>query len=84
MVGTQTENPAAYADKVADMIIPDVLTYKVGTKAAYAVENLNGRKLTDDGMDVVLTLFSGKPMTDNANTMEGRYQSSFPYVVPGK
>ena len=75
-------NPVAYADKVANMLMPDVLTYKVGTSARYGVDRRNGRKLSDDGMDVVLSIFSGTKVTDYANENSDRRQASFPYVMP--
>lgn len=75
------KDPVTYADKIADRLLPDLLMYRVGTKAAYTVDSTNGRRPSDDGMDVVLSLFVGRTVTDHANTFD-RHPKSFPYVVP--
>ncbi|MBY6066569.1 DUF4331 domain-containing protein [Leisingera aquaemixtae] len=74
-------NPVEYAGKVADMIMPDVLTYNPGTKASYAVDGLNGRALQDDAMNTVLHLMTGVAIDDNADDAK-RYTDQFPYIVP--
>ncbi|MCA9471544.1 MAG: DUF4331 domain-containing protein [Nitrospirales bacterium] len=80
LAGTQPD-PVAYADAVANKLMPDVLPYTIGTPAQFSDEKINGRKLSNDVMDVMLTLFSGTNVTDYANTSD-RYQAAFPYVVP--
>ena len=75
------DDPVGYADKVANILMPDVLSYRVGTPAKYGIQERNGRKLSDDAMDAVLSIFSGTNVTDHANTSD-RYQAAFPYVVP--
>jgi hypothetical protein len=82
LAGSQ-KNPVAYADQVAKRMLPDLMPYQVGTKASYGVERINGRATTDDAMDVMLSIFSGKAMTDHANTFD-RHPQEFPYVVPLK
>lgn len=75
------KDPVAYADSIANRLLPDMLTYKVGTKAAYTVDSLNGRRPSDDAMDVALSLFVGRAVTDYANTFD-RHPKTFPYVAP--
>lgn len=82
LAGTE-KDPVAYADGVAQRLLPDLLPYKVGTKARFAAGSVNGRRPTDDAMDAMLTLFSGKTVTDGANTFD-RHPGQFPYVVPLK
>ena len=60
--------------------MPDVLTYRVGSKASYAVENLNGRALRDDAMNTVLELMTGIAIDDHAYDGK-RYTSTFPYIL---
>ncbi len=74
-------DPVAYADSAANKLLPDMIPYEVGTKAAYLFEKINGRKPTDDAMDTVLSILLGRKVTDNANTFD-RHPSGFPYVVP--
>ena len=76
-------NPVAYADAVAVKLLPDMIPYKVGSKAAYTFEKVNGRKPSDDAMDAVLSIFVGRKITDNANSFD-RHPESFPYVMPVK
>ncbi len=76
---TVKDDPMAYANRVADMVMPDVLTYRPGTPAHYGVEALNGRALQDDAMNTVLQLMMGTPVDDNANDAQ-RYRSTFPYI----
>ncbi|GGI92204.1 hypothetical protein GCM10007978_32170 [Shewanella hanedai] len=76
-------NPVAYADSVAVKLLPDMIPYSVGTKAAYTFEEINGRKPSDDAMDAALSIFIGRKVTDNANTFN-RHPKQFPYVKPIK
>ena len=62
---------------------PDVLTYRPGSKASYAVEGLNGRALHDDAMNTVLQLMTGVAVDDNADDAK-RYTARFPYILPVK
>ena len=77
------DSPAQYAEKIADMVMPDVLTYQPGTQAKYSVDGLNGRALQDDAMNTVLKLMTGVVIDDNADD-EKRYKSRFPYIIPNK
>ncbi|MEZ9526437.1 DUF4331 family protein [Enterovibrio norvegicus] len=74
-------NPIAYGDAMAKRLLPDMIPYQVGTKANYGVDAFNGRAPTDDAMDTVLSIFSGKAMTDHANTFD-RHPEQFPHLVP--
>ena len=73
----------AYADQLAAELLPDVIPYKPGTPASFNFNGINGRKPTDDAMDVQLSRFLGRPVTDNANSFT-RQRAAFPYVVPIK
>ena len=69
-----------YANNVADMVMPDVLTYTPGTIASYAVDRLNGRALHDDAMNTVLQLMTGVAIDDNASDSK-RYTEQFPHII---
>lgn len=75
------KDPVAYADKVADMLVPDVITYNIGTPASFSASKINGRKMSDDAMSEMLTLLTGQP-TSQAITDQQIYSPTFPYVIP--
>ena len=77
--GAKEDGEKDYANKIADMIMPDVITYKPGTKASYTVGTLNGRPLQDDAMNTVLQLMHGVAIDDNADDGK-RYVTQFPYI----
>ena len=78
---------AAQAGALASVLIPDVITYTVGTTAAGP---LNGRGLTDDVIDVELNIvtggfaFAGRDGTGAIPTdgigPHGDYLAGFPYL----
>lgn len=74
------KDKVAYADKLAAELLPDVIAYRPGTAASFAFGNINGRKPTDDAMDVELSRFLGRPVTDHANAFD-HHPVAFPYVV---
>lgn len=75
------EDPIAYGNEVAEMLIPDVLIYNVGTPAKYSAAERNGRALDDDAMSELLTILLGTP-TDQKIENPKLYTESFPYVMP--
>ncbi|HEV8193746.1 MAG TPA: DUF4331 family protein, partial [Ktedonobacterales bacterium] len=52
----RTERPDAYGQAVADLLTPDILRYRLGTPASFSFATRNGRRLSDDAADVVLSL----------------------------
>ena len=67
------------AGQIADILLPDLITYDVTTDA---VGPLNGRALADDVIDVELGLTThGCVTTDGPNAVaHGDYQGTFPYL----
>lgn len=70
------------AERISNVIMPDVVPYIIGTEAHYGVAWLNGRKLSDDAMDTALELLTGRFIEDYIHPT-GHYQHEFPYVKPG-
>jgi hypothetical protein len=68
---------AATAGAIADILLPDVITYDVTTAAAGP---LNGRALTDDVIDVELGLTTNGCVTSDGVGAHGDYLSTFPYL----
>ncbi|MBU9843676.1 DUF4331 family protein [Rahnella ecdela] len=75
------KEPQVYGDKVASMLVPDVITYNVGTPAKFSAASINGRSLSDDAMSEMLTLLLGQP-TDQHITDQKLYTQDFPYLIP--
>ncbi|MFZ6647719.1 hypothetical protein ACO0LO_18495 [Undibacterium sp. TJN25] len=76
-------DPFSYGDKVAAMLVPDVLSYKVGSKAEYSNQMRNGRAIDDDAMSVMLSLWCGTPV-DQAIPNPKLYTAAFPYIIPAE
>ena len=67
----------ATAQAIADVLLPDVLTYDTSTAAAGP---LNGRALADDVIDIELGIVTnGAVTTDNVGPHDD-YQATFPYL----
>jgi Domain of unknown function (DUF4331) len=75
--GTATD-PQAYGQAVAARFMPMVLPYRVGTPALYGFGQLNGRALTDDAFDVIMSTVSNRTINDGGTP--GRMREDFPYV----
>lgn len=77
----RTERPDAYGQAVADLLTPDILQYRLGTPASFSFATRNGRRLSDDAADVVLSLLTNSPLSDHVD-YNGRIQAQFPYMAP--
>jgi hypothetical protein len=75
-----TDYDAPTAGAIADILLPDLLTYDTTADAAFS--SLNGRALADDVIDFELGLTTnGCVTTDGANAdPHTDYLSSFPYL----
>jgi hypothetical protein len=67
---------ADQADAIADILLPDILTYDYTSKAGY----LNGRRLTDDVIDISLALVTNGLITTDMVGPHTDYLSHFPYL----
>ena len=72
-------NPDEYGKQVVARLCPTMLPYELGTPAAFDLAGFNGRSLSDDVMDVMLTLGSNKPLQDGAVPDRSRVRTEFPY-----
>lgn len=78
LAGTASD-PAAYGDAIAGVLLPDVITYDTSKPANFAA--LNGRALTNDVIDVALSVVANTPLTDCVAD-DSVFRTSFPYVGP--
>lgn len=71
----------ATANAIADYLLPDVITYQVGSTANGAVFPFNGRKLSADVIDAELAVTTNGCVTsDGADASGHTYLPSFPYL----
>jgi hypothetical protein len=69
---------AATAGAIADILLPDTITYNVTTPANGAA--LNGRALADDVIDAELGITTNGCVTSDGVSAHTDYLSSFPYL----
>ena len=67
----------ATAQNLADILLPDVITYDTSTRAQGP---LNGRALADDVIDAELGITTNGCVTSDAVGPHGDYLSTFPYL----
>lgn len=72
-------SPADYAKQMTARLFPTMLPYQVGTAAAFDFAGFNGRALTDDVMDVILTLATNTALGDGVVPDKDRTRDTFPY-----
>ncbi len=66
----------AQADGIADILLPDILAYDSSSSGGF----LNGRKLTDDVIDIELNLVTNGQVTGDGVGVHTDLLGSFPYV----
>ena len=69
-------NSQARADALANILLPDILTYDTSSSAGF----LNGRKLTDDVIDAELGLITNNAVTTDCVNNDSTFLSGFPYL----
>jgi Domain of unknown function (DUF4331) len=74
-----TASASKYGERVAAMLCPSLLPYELGTKAEFSVAGFNGRYLTDDAYDVMLSLATNTNVTDGVAPNTARVRNGFPY-----
>ena len=72
-----TDYDAATAGAIADILLPDVITYDTSTPAAGP---LNGRALADDVIDAELGLTTNGCVTTDGVAAHEDYLTTFPYL----
>lgn len=72
-------DPRAYAEQVVDTyVIPVAMPYRVGTPAAFSMQGVNGRSLTDHAYDVFMTRITNRPISAKIDPEQPC--ATFPYV----
>jgi Domain of unknown function (DUF4331) len=78
------DDPRGYGEWVARKLLPDVLSYVVGTPAGYGFATRNGRPLADNAPEAMLSLVVNTAVPSGLKpSMTAQLRSDqFPYVVP--
>jgi hypothetical protein len=69
---------AADPTSLANVLLPDVLTYQTGNTGGF----LNGRKLTDDVIDAELSLVTNGGITTDCVSNDSAFSNAWPYLAP--
>ncbi|MFY9690072.1 MAG: DUF4331 family protein [Candidatus Acidiferrales bacterium] len=72
-------DPSEYAKQLLARICPTVLPYELDTPASFSFSGFNGRALTDDVMDVILTLATNTALGDGVAPDLRLVRADFPY-----
>jgi hypothetical protein len=81
--GTSAD-PQGYGQIVARELLPDVLSYVVGTPASYGFAGRNGRTLADNAPEAMLSLVVNTAVPAGLKPSDSRQHrdANFPYVLP--
>ena len=72
-------DPSAYATQLLARLSPGVLPYELDTPASFSFAAFNGRGLSDDAMDVMLTLVTNTALDDGVAPDLRLMRTEFPY-----
>jgi hypothetical protein len=72
-------SPGDYARQVTARLVPTTLPFELGTSASFGFAGFNGRALSDDVMDVVLTLATNTALGDGVAPDRSQIRDEFPY-----
>jgi hypothetical protein len=78
------DDAAAYADRVVNRFLPNVLPYDVGSKAAFGFATWNGRSLIDNAPEVMFSIAANTPVSlgIGKESVATKPSDAFPYVPP--
>jgi hypothetical protein len=75
-------DPAEYGKAVANLVLPDILTYEIGTPATFGFALRNGRALTDDAATVMFSLATNSALSTGLTQHSTTSVSDqFPYLA---
>jgi hypothetical protein len=74
-----TDDPAAYAQRVVERLFPTTLPYVPDSAASFGFAGFNGRAMTDNVENVMLSLQSNTPIDQGASVARTNILDEFPY-----
>jgi Domain of unknown function (DUF4331) len=75
---TALSGDADYAAAIANVLIPDILTFEIGNSAGF----LNGRAPADDVIDAELSVLTKGGLTTDGVANDSAFPGVFPYLSP--
>jgi hypothetical protein len=78
-----SDDPAAYGQIVVRLVLPDIMSYVVGTPAIYGFGVRNGRALADNAPEVMFSLVFNSAIASGLTpaVKDQARDSKFPYLV---
>jgi hypothetical protein len=75
-------DPDAYAWRVVEQILPNILPYAIGSPASYGFAGWNGRSLLDNAPDVMFSFAANTPVAlgIGRDSVAAKPSPMFPYV----
>jgi Domain of unknown function (DUF4331) len=73
------DNPAAYAQRVVERLFPTTLPYVLDSAASFGFAGFNGRAMTDNVENVMLSLQANTPIDQGAAAARTNILGEFPY-----
>jgi hypothetical protein len=73
-----TDDPEIYGKQIASRLLPVMLPYELGTKAAFGLSTFNGRPLGTDAYDIMLSLSANRPIMDGVAPDRDKIRGEFP------
>jgi hypothetical protein len=74
-----TDDPAAYAQRVVERLFPTTLPYVLDSAASFGFAGFNGRAMTDNVMNVMLSLQANTPVNQVTTIATANIRNEFPY-----
>ncbi len=74
-----TADPAAYAQRVVERLFPTTLPYVLDSAASFGFAGFNGRAMTDNVENVMLSLQTNTPIDQGATVARTNILDEFPY-----
>jgi len=74
-----TDDPVAYAQRVVERLFPTTLPYVLDSAASFGFAGFNGRALTDNVENVMLSLQANTPIDQRTTVARTNILKGFPY-----
>jgi hypothetical protein len=74
-----TDDPAAYAQRVVERLFPTTLPYVLDSAASFGFAGFNGRAVTDNVENVMLSLQANTPIDQHTTVPRTNILDEFPY-----